>query len=326
MQSSKPHLKANNNKGGKKNDGKTKVIKSKKIEKIETNFKGFEMNKSFGQHLLKNPLILDAIIEKAELKSTDIVLEIGSGTGNLTLKMLPMVKKVICVEIDPRMVAELQKRVDKTEHKSKLQILYGDFLKTDLPYFDVVVANVPYQISSPLTFKLLAHRPIFRSAVLMFQREFALRLAAPPNDPLYCRLSVNTQLLSKVQHIMKVGKNNFKPPPKVESSVVRIVPLNPPPPINFAEWDGLVRLCFSRKNKTLGGIFKTTSVLQMLESNYKTYCALNNIPVDENFSIKEKVMDILSQDEFNEKRSGKMDLDDFLKLLHSFNTAGIHFC
>lgn len=103
----------------------------------------------------------------------------------------------------------------------------------ELPPFDVCVANVPYQISSPIVFKLLAHKPAFRCAVLMFQREFAMRLVAKPNDPLYCRLSVNTQLLSKVEHVMKVSKNNFRPPPKVESSVVRIRPLQPPPPINF---------------------------------------------------------------------------------------------
>jgi 18S rRNA (adenine1779-N6/adenine1780-N6)-dimethyltransferase len=74
---------------------------------------------------------------------------------------------------------------------------------------------------------------MFRCAILMFQREFALRLVARPGDELYCRLSVNVQLLAKVEHIMKVGKNNFRPPPKVESSVVRIEPKNPPPPISF---------------------------------------------------------------------------------------------
>ena len=110
----------------------------------------------------------------------------------------------------------------------------------------------------------------------MFQREFALRLVAQPGDELYCRLSVNTQLLAKVTHVMKVGRNNFRPPPKVESSVVRIEPLNPPPPINFQEWDGLVRLAFQRKNKTLAANFKTTTVLDMFEQNYKTYCAMAN--------------------------------------------------
>jgi 18S rRNA (adenine1779-N6/adenine1780-N6)-dimethyltransferase len=103
----------------------------------------------------------------------------------------------------------------------------------------------------------------------MFQREFALRLVAKPNDPLYCRLSVNTQLLSKAEHVMKVSKNNFRPPPKVESSVVRLRPFNPAPPIPFLEWDGLVRLCFGRKNKTLGAIFKQGKILEMLEANYK---------------------------------------------------------
>lgn len=67
------------------------------------------------------------------------------------------------------------------------QIIQGDILKTELPYFDVCVANIPYQISSPLTFKLLSHRPLFRAAILMFQHEFAMRLVARASDPLYCR-------------------------------------------------------------------------------------------------------------------------------------------
>lgn len=71
------------------------------------------------------------------------------------------------------------------------------------------------QISSPFVFKLLLHRPIFKCAILMFQQEFAQRLVAKPGHKLYCRLTVNTQLLAKVDHIMKVGKNNFRPPPKV---------------------------------------------------------------------------------------------------------------
>ena len=77
-------------------------------------------------------------------------------------------------------------------------------MKQELPYFDICVANIPYQISSPLTFKLLAHRPAFRAAVIMFQHEFAKRLVARPGDPLYCRLAVNAQLLSRVSHLLKV--------------------------------------------------------------------------------------------------------------------------
>ena len=105
----------------------------------------------------------------------------------------------------------------------------------------------------------------------MFQREFAMRLVAKPGSDMYCRLSVNVQLLARVDHLLKVSKNSFKPPPKVESSVVRIEPKYPPPPINFTEWDGLVRLCFMRKNKTLSGIFRLKQVLKMLHANFITF-------------------------------------------------------
>lgn len=100
------------------------------------------------------------------------------------------------------------KRVEGTELRHKLQIIHGDVLKVALPYFDVCVANIPYNISSPLLFKLLKHRPMFRAAVIMFQEEFAMRLTARAGDELYCRLSVNTQLLSRVDHLMKVGRLN----------------------------------------------------------------------------------------------------------------------
>jgi len=259
------------------------------------------------------------------LKPTDTVLEIGPGTGNLTVKILDVAKKVVAIELDTRMIAELQKRVQGTEFANKLQIMCGDVIKMDLPYFDSCVANIPYQISSPLIFKLLGHRPVFRSAVLMVQREFALRLIARPGDPLYCRLSVNTQLLSKVTHLIKVSKNNFKPPPKVESSVIRIVPHNPPPPINFTEWDGLLRICFGRKNKTLGAIFKQDSTLKIIEANYKSYCSLNEISLEENFNIKSKVMQILESNNFDQQRSSKLDIDSFTSLLDIFNKEHIYF-
>merc|ERR1711972_1142275 len=227
--------------------------------------------------------------EKSALRNTDTVLEIGPGTGNMTVKMLDKVKKVIACELDPRMVAELQKRVQGTHWQPKLSIMVGDVIKTELPFFDVCVANVPYQISSPFVFKLLLHRPFFRCAVLMFQREFAMRLVAKPGDKLYCRLSINTQLLARVDHIMKIGKNNFRPPPKVESSVVRIEPKNPPPPINFKEWDGLVRIVFVRKNKTVAANFASKAVMDMIGQNYRTQCSLSGTLLEDDFDIKGKV-------------------------------------
>ena len=106
-----------------------------------------------------------------------------------------------------RLVGELEKRFQSTPFYSKLEIKVGDVLKNEFPFFNICVANIPYQISSPLIFKLLLHRPFFRCAVLMVQKEFAYRLIAKPGEKLYCRLSINTQLLAKVDILMKVRKN-----------------------------------------------------------------------------------------------------------------------
>ncbi|CAJ0922660.1 unnamed protein product [Ranitomeya imitator] len=349
-----------------------KVKSEKKSRKHqEPRSQGVMFNTGIGQHILKNPLIVNSIIDKAAIRPTDVVLEVGPGTGNMTVKLLEKAKKVVACELDTRLVAELQKRVQGTPVSSKLQVLVGDVLKADLPFFDLCVANLPYQlaprcliagcwltismtsavmsrqqsspeeeellcgcgaaispagaISSPFVFKLLLHRPFFRCAVLMFQREFAMRLVAQPGDKLYCRLSINTQLLARVDHLMKVGKNNFRPPPKVESSVVRIEPRNPPPPINFQEWDGLVRIAFVRKNKILSSAFKSSAVQELLEKNYRIHCSLHNTPIPENFSIAEKIAKILADTGFSEKRARTMDIDDFIRLLHGFNAEGIHF-
>lgn len=207
----------------------------------------------------------------------------------------------------------------------------------------------------------------------MFQHEFAMRLVAKAADPMYCRLAVNTQLLARVNHLLKVGKNNFRPPPKVDSSVVRIEPRHPPPPVNFLEWDGLVRLCFGRKNKTLGAIFRQSNTLQLLERNFKLYQALCSATLPSNAEsfisaamsrmatdepetdndtesvvdmdmesqavqgqprrksgkcsedFKTKVLAVLEQSNYSEKRSAKLCQDDFLQLLSVFNAAGIHF-
>ncbi|EDW58975.1 probable dimethyladenosine transferase [Drosophila virilis] len=302
-------------------------VKTEKKSRIhnEVQKQGIVFNKDFGQHILKNPLVITTMLEKAALRATDVVLEIGPGTGNMTVRMLERAKKVIACEIDTRLAAELQKRVQATPLQPKLQVLIGDFLKADLPFFDLCIANVPYQISSPLIFKLLLHRPLFRCAVLMFQREFAQRLVAKPGDKLYCRLSINTQLLARVDMLMKVGKNNFKPPPKVESSVVRLEPKNPPPPVNFTEWDGLTRIAFLRKNKTLAATFKVNSVIEMLDKNYKLYRSLRNEQVEENFNMQEKVMSILEEQGVSGSRARSMDIDEFMRLLLAFNSAGIHF-
>jgi hypothetical protein len=127
-----------------------------------------------------------------------------------------------------------------------------------------------------------------------------------------------------------VGKNNFKPPPKVESSVVRITPRGTPPPINFVEWDGLVRLCFGRKNKTLGAIFRQKDVLDIMRTNHSTHAAMAApapgavgpapapVAMEEDGKggdrekVKEEVIGILEAESLADARSAKLDVDHFL--------------
>ena len=287
-------------------------------------------NTNLGQHFLKNPAVVTSIVAKAAIKPTDVVLEIGPGTGNVTVPLLEQSKKTIAIEYDSRMVREVIKRVEGTPLERKLQVIQGDAIKTAWPFFDVMVANVPYQISSGLVFKLLSHRPFFRCAVMMFQEEFALRLTARPGEALYCRLSVNVQLLAKVDQLLKVGRNNFRPPPKVESRVVRIEPRNPPPPVNFLEWDGMVRLVFNRKNKTLRSVLKTKATINLLNENRRTHMSLHgNKDGDDEMkdtkSIEEILEEVTGKEEWKGKRASKLDLDDLLSLLADFNSRGIHF-
>ncbi|KAM7266422.1 hypothetical protein ACFE04_004319 [Oxalis oulophora] len=362
--------------------GKMKKEKPKSNRAPSNHYQGgISFHKSKGQHILKNPLLVDSIVQKAGIKPTDVILEIGPGTGNLTKKLLEAGKTVVAVELDSRMVLELQRRFQGTPHSTRLKrktneyvpvtvcgfifttrkvvdaerVIQGDVLKTDLPYFDICVANIPYQISSPLINKLLLKHPhSFRCAVIMFQKEFAMRLIAQPGDTLYCRLSANTQLYARISHLLKVGKNNFRPPPKVDSSVVRIEPRKPRPDVNAREWDGLLRICFNRKNKTLGAIFKQKNVVALLEKNYKTLRALQpednvveGMDVEDEMEMdggsddedmdedgdgegepsgfKAIVLGILKEGKYDEKRSSKLTQEDFIHLLSMFNKAGIHF-
>ncbi|CAD6186574.1 unnamed protein product [Caenorhabditis auriculariae] len=296
-----------------------KTVKKTKSTTSTQNVQSLPFNTDKGQHILKNPGIVNAIVEK------DTVMEVGPGTGNLTVKMLEVAKKVIACEIDPRMIAEVKKRVIGGPLQSKLEVLSGDVMRMEWPVFDVCVANLPYQISSPFVQKFLLQRPAPRYAVLMFQKEFADRLVARPGDKDYSRLSVNVQLLARVEMLMKVKRTEFRPPPKVDSAVVRIEPRIPPPPINFEEWEGLLRLCFLRKNKTLNAIFRLSNVTELIEKNYRKVCSFKNKPVPATFNCKAAIEKVLSEAGYAEKRARSMTVEDFLALLLAFNKADIHF-
>ncbi len=162
---------------------------------------------------------MDKIVAAAELRSEDIVLEIGAGVGNLTERLAQKAKKVIAIELDPILVNVLH---DKFDDIKKIDIVAGDALKVDFPEFDKVVSNLPYSISSEITFKLLHHK--FKLGILMYQYEFAARMVSAPNCKDYSRLTVGTYYFSDSSILMKVPKEAFQPSPEVYSAVVKIVP------------------------------------------------------------------------------------------------------
>eukprot|EP01018_Ginkgo_biloba_P021595 Gb_09566 [translate_table: standard] len=343
------------------NRNKSKPISFFPIDDGAEEKPALELQKSRGQHILNNPRVLKAIVKKAGVRATDTVLEIGPGTGNLTLELLQTANKVIAIEIDPRMIEAIQNRIHGTDIADRLELVRGDVLKTELPDFDVCVANIPYQISSPLIFKLLSLMPKFRYATLMFQKEFARRLIAKPGDPLFNRLAVNVNLLATVNLLMDVSKKDFSPCPKVDSSVVRIEPRPCPPPVDLREWDGFTRMCFSRKNKTLGAIFRQKNMIfhllkkselwhekQSLQagqdkqerpisdlsllgelSDDRTDTDDIDMEVDMDrqkfVCLKEKIVDILKSGEYEDKRSSKLSEDQLLGLISLFNKEGVHF-
>lgn len=324
-----------------------------------TSTPAFAMNTTIGQHILQNPQIAQSIVDKSNLQPTDIVLEIGPGTGNLTMRILEKASKVIVIEMDPRMARELGKRGIAEHTSKKLDIILGDCMKVDFPYHDLCISNMPYQISSPIIYKLLGLNRPPRVSILMFQHEFNLRLLARPGESSYGRISATVQRFAKVSLVMKVGRNNFRPPPAVESSVVRIE-MKPTTATtaqteqeakdeikhvesqhahDFKEWDGLLRICFVRKNKTISACFKSTAVMEALEKNYRDSIEPKNeekneekneqlsIIIDDDVKavVKEKINRVLRDSGYASRRSQKCDETDFETLLNAFHEAGITF-
>merc|ERR1719242_1484854 len=111
----------------------------------------------------------------------------------------------------------------------------------------------------------------------MVQEEFAKRCVARVGDYFWSRLSINCQLLARVSYLKKVGKHNFRPPPKVESALIRIEPRKPIPNINFIEWDGMIRISFNRRNRLLQKIFSNKNTMKQLHKNYVTFTKMKNV-------------------------------------------------
>jgi 16S rRNA (adenine1518-N6/adenine1519-N6)-dimethyltransferase len=212
------------------------------------------------QHFLTDTVYLDRIVIAAELKPEDVVLEIGAGIGNLTERLAKKAKKVIAIEVDPVLVNVLHDRFDKI---GNIEIIAGDALKVDFPEFDKVVSNLPYSISSEITFKLLHYK--FKLGILMYQFEFAARMVSPPNRKDYSRLTVDTFYFADASILMKVPKGAFQPAPEVDSAVVKLIPRPAPFEVKdetfFMEF---ITAVFSQRRKKLrNAILNTNYILKI---------------------------------------------------------------
>jgi 16S rRNA (adenine1518-N6/adenine1519-N6)-dimethyltransferase len=193
-----------------------------------------------GQHFLRDLRYAERAVDAADLRTSDVVLEVGPGKGVLTRLLGPRVAKVIAVELDEALADALD--------VPNVEMIRGDAVQVELPPFDACVSNLPYQISSPFLFRLLERE--FRVAVLMLQKEFADRLVAKTGHGEYGRLSVNAQRRANIEIIARVPPGAFDPPPRVDSAIVRITP-RPPAfdvPRNF---DSVVERAFSQRRKKI---------------------------------------------------------------------------
>ncbi len=213
----------------------------------------YQTKKRFGQHFLHDRTVIDRIITTAQLGPQQRVVEIGPGLGVLTDELLPRAAQVEVMEIDRDLIARLETRKDP-----RLVVHSGDVLK--LPWRDflnqppyVLVANLPYNISSQVVFRLIEHRDLFQQMVLMFQREVGERLVAAPGGKDYGILSVLCQLWFDVQKITLVKPGAFSPPPKVDSIVLNFQPLptSRVPLTDEVLFKKLVKGAFTQRRKTL---------------------------------------------------------------------------
>lgn len=182
--------------------------------------------KRFGQHFLANSYTAFRIVEAADIQPGDIVLEIGPGKGVLTSLLLDRAMKVTAVEIDRDLIGKLSEQFGS---RSGFHLIEGDILALDMqkvfrdsPGRIKVVSNLPYNISTPVIDLLIRNRALVSLAVLMIQKEVALRLLASPGSKDYGLTTINLGLCARVKKIMDVKPGAFNPPPEVMSSVVAV--------------------------------------------------------------------------------------------------------
>lgn len=208
------------------------------------------MGQRFGQHFLSSDAILDRIAALIAARHPLHLVEIGPGRGALTKKILPAATRITALEIDPALAAFLRTRFAAAAH---LEIVNTDAMEVDLGSFgcDLVVGNLPYYVATPLIERSIrAGLP----GIFLIQREVAVRMIAGPGTRDYGYLSVQTQFFSAPELMFVVPPGAFKPPPKVESAVIQLIPRNRAADLGITDLEAFLRFlrdCFTQKRKTL---------------------------------------------------------------------------
>ncbi|MHA1629220.1 MAG: 16S rRNA (adenine(1518)-N(6)/adenine(1519)-N(6))-dimethyltransferase RsmA [Candidatus Heimdallarchaeota archaeon] len=210
---------------------------------------GISPKKSLSQNFIINEHYLQKHINHAKITHKDVILEIGGGTGILTERLAEKAKKIFSIEYDGNLAAFLKQ---KFRNKKNVIIIEGDALKVAWPEATKIIANLPYHLSSPITFKLLEQQ--FSLAILMYQYEFAKRMIAQPNSPDYSRLTVNLQYQADVTILERVSRTAFYPQPRVDSALVKITLKNHELPVPIPVFRGITRILFNTKNKLVSTV------------------------------------------------------------------------
>lgn len=211
--------------------------------------------KRFGQHFLHDSSILKRIVDSIAPRPGDALVEIGPGEGALTLPLLKTCGRLTAIELDRDLIEPLRTR---TRDHGELRIVNADVLDVDFGELAAgrglrVVGNLPYNISTPILFHCLRYADVIRDMHFMLQKEVVDRMAAAPGNKTYGRLSVMLQLRCTVEPLLHVPPGAFRPPPKVDSAVVRLIPLPEEklPHVDNALLDRVVRAAFGQRRKTI---------------------------------------------------------------------------
>lgn len=246
---------------------------------------GIEPSKSMGQHFLIDRDIAAKEVEEADIGKDDTVLEIGPGLGILTDEIVEKAGKTIAVEKSTPLYAYLEGRYENQD----FEVVEGDVLEVELPHFDKVLSNTPFNISSPLTFKLLDSS--FETGVLMYQKEFADRMVAEPGEKDYSRLSVMVSTKADVERLFDIPRSKFYPPPRVDATVVRLTPSEPSFKLKYPEiFSEVVRELFNYRRKKIRNSLKTAFDIEDDDLPYQDR-RVGNITLEEIYEIVEYMVE-----------------------------------